>query len=133
MDTEKRSKREIHALEYAVVELMVKLTELTRGVVEGWCVEGGLNLEIVDRIDESQDIMVFIHPVNWPDESSYISCVFIPFGKSSWRPYKGMISTPHLANFKKLSFRYSGGNIYALDKNTREEIMLREAILRRYR
>lgn len=103
-------KAEIHALTYAICELMVALDRLFFRNIEGWELNrNGLDFEIEPGRYEKERL-VKIYPLNWPQPSAVI-CRFDQRGELGWTAYKGSVHALHI-NFN-FEFRtgFDGQNI----------------------
>lgn len=135
-------KGEIHALVFAIAELLGNLSALLADQVPGWDVANGFDYEIIDRRKSSHDVIVGIHPVGW-SRLTEISCRFLPSpvrvirggGTSGgWNPYKGMITSPY-PEFRKLAFKVDPGDrpdrIKPMDIGSPEAEIMTRALERR--
>jgi|SRR3989344_3683150 len=90
-----KMKREIHALDYAVVELVSALEGLFRFAINPLelKIAGGLNIE--KDIRSVYEVRVRIRPVSWP-EGSQIFARFHKGGEDAWKAFKGNFIATHL-------------------------------------
>lgn len=100
MTRQKATERKIGALDFAVAELLSKLTILFTHKVKGWDVASGFDYEFVGRLGADDDLNVTIRPARWP-KGSAIFCRFLKgrelLGGSvaGWNPISGSISAAH--------------------------------------
>ena len=98
------SKREIHALDYAVCDLMAALDRLFFKKVEGWELNrNGFNIG-VEAGEYSRERLVRTFPINWPSPSTVV-CRFERFGRYGWTAYKGVVYAEHIG----FRFTFKGG------------------------
>lgn len=92
------AKREIHALDYAIVELVSALDQLFRFAVNPIALQiaGGLNTEVEEH--SPIEMQVRVRPTSWPNTS----WIFIRFqknmreGEGSWKAFEGRLIARHL-------------------------------------
>lgn len=92
-----KRKREVYALDYAIVECVSALERLFRSSVHPLIlsIAGGLNIEAETVNEPSPEIRVWIRPVSWPT-GNRIYARFCRTGEGLWAAFEGALIARHL-------------------------------------
>lgn len=99
--------REIHAIDYAIIEFVCALSHIFRLAINPieLKIAGGLKVEVVER--SPIETFVRVRPACWPD-TSQISIRFQKSyreGEGSWKAFEGMLIARHLPReFSEFAF-----------------------------
>ena len=86
-----RQKREIHAIDYVIVELVAALDVFLRSEFGPHkSMSGGLNVIIKDTEFQDHTVEAFVKPTSWPSGNIYIQ-INPPRGKWGWQVFEGRI------------------------------------------
>lgn len=104
--------REIHALSYAISELMAALDRYLFDKVSAWKLHrDGLDVLVKSGLKIGERL-VFIRPVGWPKESVVVCRFDRALSKFGWVAYKGTVAADHLG--VSLEFRANFDPVYGL-------------------
>lgn len=130
---------EIHALQFAICQLMSRLNDLLYFRVKDWRPSQTLNLEVsnVTLRGTTTDMMVFVRPVNWP-VTDLIAVRCFKFGAEerrddslAWVIDEGSIHTKNIPEIDNLRFKcIQRGVVLVLQPSSPMDVTMHDRFLR---